>query len=101
MKRRTEKWKIAAGVAILILLAAVIAVGSRIIEKREKKVKKNSDYDEETSVQWTEENTLYFNGTLYGYNHELFLTFYLYLDVILVAILDIFIDKGNGIFHIP
>ena len=54
MKRRTEKWKIAAGVAILILLAAVIAVGSRIIEKREKKVKKNSDYDEEPSVQWTE-----------------------------------------------
>ena len=71
MKRRTEKWKIAAGVAILILLAAAIAVGSRIIEKREKKVKKNSDYDEETSAQWTEENTLYFNGTLYGYDHRI------------------------------
>ena len=71
MKRRTEKWKIAAGVAILILLAAAIAAGSRIIEKREKKVKKNSDYDEETSVQWTEENTLYFNGTLYGYDHRI------------------------------
>ena len=71
MKRRTEKWKIAAGVAILILIAAAIAVGSRIIEKREKKVKKNSDYDEETSVQWTEENTLYFNGTLYGYDHRI------------------------------
>lgn len=66
--------RIIAGIAALLLVVAAVAGGTMLLERREQRAleaRLREQAGEIEDVLWTEDNTVYIDSTLYGYDHRI------------------------------